>query len=157
MKTKQKKLTEVFGEIKQSPWNKAAAEWKSNIHWIKYSQKIALEVLEALDARKMNQRDLAEKMNVSPQVVNKWLKGKDNFTLDTISKFELALDIKLIHIVSNSSIGNDFNTERIPPFKGVYLRPKKIKPSSRQRRPISKSVGSEIQNYQLYSQIKYNG
>lgn len=154
MKTKQKTLEEVFGEIKQSPWNKAAAEWKANIHWIKYSQKIALEVLEALDSKEMSQKELADKMNVSPQIINKWLKGKDNFTLETISKFENALDIKLIHIITNTSHASDFSIERIPPFMGEYLRPKNEKKPQRNKESRMKSVVHKSMALQAYPQMK---
>lgn len=37
-------------------------------------------------------------MNVSPQQVNKWLKGKENFTFETVSKIEDALNIELLSI-----------------------------------------------------------
>ena len=46
----------------------------------------------------MTQKQLSEALNVSPQVVNKWLKGKENFTLETISKIETALETPLMQV-----------------------------------------------------------
>ncbi|PLX14061.1 MAG: hypothetical protein C0594_00540 [Marinilabiliales bacterium] len=46
----------------------------------------------------MTQRRLAEEMGVSPQYINKVVKGKENLTLETISKIESVLGITLIEI-----------------------------------------------------------
>jgi len=97
MSTKQK-LEELFGEIQESKWIAAARQRKENQHWLNYSQEIALTVLEQLDQKNITQKALAEKMNVSPQLVNKWMKGSENFTLETISKIEAVLGIKLLNI-----------------------------------------------------------
>lgn len=37
-------------------------------------------------------------MKLSPQQVNKRVKGKENFTLETLSKVEDALEIKLLSL-----------------------------------------------------------
>lgn len=39
---------------------------------------------------------LAAIMNVSPKQVNKWVKGKENFTLETLSRIEETLKITLL-------------------------------------------------------------
>ena len=44
----------------------------------------------------MTQASLAQKMECSQQYVSKVLKGKENLSLETISKIESALDIDLI-------------------------------------------------------------
>lgn len=76
-----------------------AIKWRrENRAWLRRSQGIALKILKTLREKSMSQKDLAAILDVSPQQVNKWLKGKENFRLDTISKFELALDIKLIEL-----------------------------------------------------------
>lgn len=120
MKTKQKTLEEVFGEIKQSPWNKAAAEWKTKTQWIKNSQKVALELLEILDQRGLSQKMFAEKLQVSPQQVSKWLSGKENFTFETIGNFEHTLQVKLIRILDASSDAKPVESAFIPPFMEIY-------------------------------------
>jgi antitoxin component HigA of HigAB toxin-antitoxin module len=102
MKTKKNNLEKVFGEIKQSSWNKAAMEWKTNLHWIKRSQKIALEILEILDQKGRTQKSLAPELGVSAQQVSKWLSGKENLTLETISNFERVLQVHLIEVLDCS-------------------------------------------------------
>ena len=45
----------------------------------------------------MGQKALAERMKCTQQYVSKILKGRENMPLDTLSKFEDALDINLIY------------------------------------------------------------
>ncbi len=76
-----------------------AIEWRNeNKAWLRKSQAIAFSILRLLKSKKMTQKQLAEALNVSPQVVNKWLKGKENFTLETISKLETALETPLMQV-----------------------------------------------------------
>ena len=44
----------------------------------------------------MTQASLAQKMECSQQYISKVLKGKENLSLETISKIEAALEIDLI-------------------------------------------------------------
>ncbi len=79
-------------------------KWRiENRAWLRRSQGIALKVLIRLDELKITQKDLAEKMNVSAQIVNKWVKGSENLTLETISKLEKALDIQLMIVPKDDS------------------------------------------------------
>ncbi|MFM9839199.1 MAG: helix-turn-helix transcriptional regulator [Cyclobacteriaceae bacterium] len=79
-----------------SGWAKKA-EWRSsNESWLDASFRIAVEILEALRVQKMTQKDLAEKVGVSAQQINKIVKGTENLTLETIYKIEEALGIKLM-------------------------------------------------------------
>lgn len=94
MSTKSK-LEKVFGEIRQSTWKDAAKKRKENQHWLHYSQQIAISMLEQMDKKGISQKDLAEIMQVSPQLINKWVKGNENFTLETISKIETALELRI--------------------------------------------------------------
>jgi transcriptional regulator with XRE-family HTH domain len=74
-------------------------KWRSdNREWLNHSRKIALMVLEALKEQRLSQKQLAEKMNVSPQMVNKWVKGSENLTIETISKLERALGIAILNL-----------------------------------------------------------
>lgn len=67
--------------------------------YTKISNKIAIVILTRLDELKWKQKDLAEKMEVSPQQVNKWVKGNENFTLDTLAKLNQVLGIELINVL----------------------------------------------------------
>jgi transcriptional regulator with XRE-family HTH domain len=87
---------------KKSDWlEKIKEKHQLNTSKKKRSQKIALRVLRVLRQKGLNQIDLAERMDVSAQLVNRWLKGRENFTLETIEKFEDALDIELIQVVES--------------------------------------------------------
>ena len=86
--------------ITPSKW-KEKAEWiKANQSWIKKSQQIALTVLSVMDELDWSQKKLAEQLNVSPQYVNKLLKGVENLSLETIAKLEKELNIELITVNS---------------------------------------------------------
>lgn len=76
-------------------WTERADYKKENRAWLRKSANIALEILEALGKKGMNQSELAEKLGVSRQQVSKILNGQENLTLETISKLELALGLKL--------------------------------------------------------------
>jgi transcriptional regulator with XRE-family HTH domain len=68
-----------------------------NKKWLSYSSNIALRVLAALEeSEQMTQKTLAEKVGVSPQYINKVLKGQENLSLQTIAKLSEALNIELI-------------------------------------------------------------
>lgn len=91
----------VTGE--PSDWKEDTKFRRENKKWLQYSQSIAFEILRELRLQGLSQKDLAIKIGVSPQQVNKWLKGFENFTIETISKLEDALGINLIKIQDESS------------------------------------------------------
>lgn len=64
----------------------------------KLSNLIAFEILERLDELGWKQKDLAEKIGVSPQQVSKWVKGNENFTLETLVGLSEVLDVELIAV-----------------------------------------------------------
>jgi len=66
---------------------------------LRKSMSVALRVLDILDERGLNQQDLADRMKVTRQHVNKVLKGQENMTFETIDKLESALGIELIQVV----------------------------------------------------------
>lgn len=76
---------------------------KENRAWLKKSQAIALKILQTLKAKKLRQKQLAEMLGVSPQQVNKWVRGNENFTLETISKIEDVLKVDLMNISFHKS------------------------------------------------------
>lgn len=79
-------------------WKEKVKRRKANRNWLQKSQQVAIKVLYTLDKKEMQQKDLAEAMNVSPQQVSKIVKGKENLTLQTISKLEQVLDISLFEV-----------------------------------------------------------
>lgn len=63
---------------------------------LRESQKIALKILSKLEELNWTQKDLAREMSVSPQHINKIVKGKENFSIDTQIKLQTILDIPIL-------------------------------------------------------------
>lgn len=98
-KAKAKVLAELNEIAKPSDAWLAEAQFRvANQHGLKHSQATALKILRTLRKQGKTQKQLAAALQVSPQQVNKWVKGKENFTFETIAKIEAALDIRLIEI-----------------------------------------------------------
>lgn len=98
---------------KPSGWLEKAKWREENKPWLDKSAKIALSILLELDARNLTQKDLAAKMGVSPQQVNKIVKGEENLTLETVSKIETLLGVSLIEVPTlqeNQKINYDLST-----------------------------------------------
>ncbi len=81
-----------------SGWLEDAKYRRANRKWLRKSQSIALRILDVLDEKGMQQKQLAEAMGVSPQQISKIVKGKQNLTLETISKLEQILGVALIEV-----------------------------------------------------------
>jgi transcriptional regulator with XRE-family HTH domain len=90
-------------------WFDEAFERQTRKTWSDRSFKIAVRILREIRHQKeingMTQKKLAELMDVSPQYINKVIKGKENLTLETISKIEQVLNIVLIEIPSIECAG----------------------------------------------------
>jgi len=62
-------------------------------------RRIILKIVRYMKDNKMNQKDLAEKLNVSPQYINKFLHGQDcDIKVSTAIRYGKILGIKLIDI-----------------------------------------------------------
>ncbi len=98
----EEKMNTVIGKLKEhasttpSKWREEAEYCRANKTWLRYSQHIALLMLDKMDMLGMNRKQLAEKMNCSPQYISKVLKGQENLSLETLSKIETALGISII-------------------------------------------------------------
>ena len=79
-----------------SDWKAKARYRRENRDWLKKSAAIAICVLDALKAQNLSQKDLAAKLDISPQQINKIVKGQENLTLETITNLEKALGIQII-------------------------------------------------------------
>lgn len=85
-------------EDDKGSWLEKARYRRENRSWLRKSQRIAVRVLSILNEKGMQQKELAEAMDVTPQQVSKIVKGKQNLTLETISKLELVLGVKLFEV-----------------------------------------------------------
>lgn len=74
-------------------------EWRrKNRRWLRKSQMIALAIMTEMETKKMTQRELAKRLDVTPQYVNKILRGQENLSIETIDRIEMALGIELMSI-----------------------------------------------------------
>lgn len=69
---------------------------KANREMLKESQNIAFKVLIRLNELGWSQKDLAGAMQVSPQQINKIVKGTENLTLETQVKLQSVLNIGIL-------------------------------------------------------------
>lgn len=137
MRTKNLENFQNLVSNENSGWLDKFLHYKANKKWLDNSSKVAVNVLEALKEKGMSQRDLAEKMGISAQQINKIVKGQQNLTFETVGKLEDALGITLIDIVGFKSTNNiktnatqikaiqKTNTEKIPvskPFSNDFVK-----------------------------------
>jgi ribosome-binding protein aMBF1 (putative translation factor) len=103
-----KKTIEIFNSYLvdgvDSAWRKDNAWRKANKAWLRKSAQIALKINRFLKDNKITQRQLAKALEVSPQQVNKLLKGRENLTLETVSKLETILGIELVSITNSQEV-----------------------------------------------------
>lgn len=94
----------ILGNIDfpKSPWQEEAQYRADNKKWLRRSQAISLAILRRIRELGITQKDLAERMQVSPQQIHKWVKGTENFRLETISKLEEALQFEMLNIIGIS-------------------------------------------------------
>lgn len=95
-KTIDKELSVLSQHEVKTGWKETAMWRRENRRWLRYSGYIALTVMHRLKDLNMSQKELAEKMNCSPQYISRLLKGSENLTLETISKLETCLDLDLV-------------------------------------------------------------
>lgn len=67
-----------------------------NRDMLRESQQIALKILLRLDELGWTQKQLAEKMEVTPQQVSKFVSGKANLTIESQIKLQNILDIPVL-------------------------------------------------------------
>jgi len=94
---------EIVAQLKEhqsatpSKW-KENAEWRiANKSWLRYSQHIAMLMLDKMEELGMTQKKLSELMGCSQQYVSKILKGQENLSLETLSKIERCLQLQLLN------------------------------------------------------------
>lgn len=95
--TKKEKFLKLVSDDKTNTVARAKIR-KQNRVFTRLSQQIALAILERLDEINWTQKRLADAMGVSPQQVNKWVKGGENFTIETLTSLEAVLNTTLIAV-----------------------------------------------------------
>lgn len=65
---------------------------------MEWSFHIADEIEDALKAKGMTQKELANRLGTSAAAVSRWLGGGHNFTLSTLAKISTELGVPLISV-----------------------------------------------------------
>ncbi|GAB5526270.1 MAG: hypothetical protein Roseis2KO_41420 [Roseivirga sp.] len=97
----EKKLQQLASQNPTSDWKQKVEHRRANKAWLDKSFETALRILDALEERGWTQSRLADEMGVSRQQVAKIVKGKVNFTYESICKLEKALGIQLVTILQS--------------------------------------------------------
>lgn len=111
MKTNDKELAVLKKYEIKTNWKEKSLYRRQNHKWLRYSGFIALAVIRRLKELNLTKKELAEKMNCTPQYISKLVKGSENLTLETISKLEESLELDLI--------SNSLTPERLYEIKEV--------------------------------------
>jgi transcriptional regulator with XRE-family HTH domain len=118
-----------------SNWMDQVEYYEKNKAWLDKSAEIAVRILSALRKLSLSQKDLAEMTGVSPQYINKVVKGQENLSLETICKIERALGINLVEV---------------PVFEDTQV-------ISQVEEPFSVSYTDMSKNFLIYSgKVRYN-
>ena len=97
MKQKTLEFLEAHQSETPSKWREEAEWRRENASRLRHSQQIAVKVLLKMKELQLTQKALAERMNCTQQYVSKILKGKENLSLDTMTRLEEALEISLVY------------------------------------------------------------
>lgn len=87
---------EKYQSSTPSRWREEAEYRGENRAWLRHSQYIAMLMLEKMDELSLTQKALAERMGCTQQYVSKILRGKENLSIETLSKIESALSLRLL-------------------------------------------------------------
>ena len=98
MRTREEIISKLNANSGDTPskWREKA-EWRNaNKSWLRYSQQIAMMMLDKMEELGLTQKSLAERMGCSQQYVLRVLKGTENLSIETISKIESALELEIL-------------------------------------------------------------
>lgn len=99
-------------------WMKEDEAAKRNEEKVRATTKIILHLIDYMESHQMSQTDLARKLNVTPQYINKLLHGQDtSFRIETAIEYGKLLGITLIEI-PDAPIGHP---SMYDVFYGTYM------------------------------------
>lgn len=100
MKSQQETIEKLkeYSSSTPSKWREKAIWRTENKAWLRYSQRIAMIMLDRMEELGLSQKSLAERMKCSQQYISRVLKGTENLSIETISKIETALEIELLSL-----------------------------------------------------------
>lgn len=104
MKTREEVIVKLSEHSSATPskWSEKAKWRQENKTWLRYSQRIAMMMLDRMELLGLTQKSLAEKMGCSQQYISRVLKGTENLSIETISKIESALELDILEPIFES-------------------------------------------------------
>jgi len=73
------------------------AKWRQdNEVWLKWSQGIAMKIIDYMQEHDLSRADIASRLGCSPQYVSKILSGHTNFSFKSIAEIEKCLNIQIM-------------------------------------------------------------
>ena len=73
------------------------AKWRQdNEVWLKWSQGIAMKIVDYMQEHNLSRADIASRLGCSPQYVSKILSGHTNFSFKSIAEIEKCLNIQIM-------------------------------------------------------------
>ena len=99
MKQKTLDFWEAHQSEKSSTFTEDAKWREDNEVWLKWSQSIALSIVDYMQANSLSRTDIAAKLGVSPQYVSRILSGNTNFSFKSIAEIEKKLGISCMGAV----------------------------------------------------------
>ncbi|MCF2603535.1 helix-turn-helix transcriptional regulator [Parabacteroides distasonis] len=99
MKQKTLEFLEAHQSEKPSTFAEDAKWREENEVWLKWSQSIALSIVDYMQANNLSRTDIATKLGVSPQYVSRILSGNTNFSFKSIAEIEKKLGISCMGTV----------------------------------------------------------
>lgn len=96
MKEKTLKFLERNLSSEPSKFAEEAKCRQDNEVWLKWSQGIAMKIIDYMQEHKLSRADIASRLGCSPQYVSKILSGHTNFSFKTIADIEKCLNIHIM-------------------------------------------------------------
>ncbi len=73
------------------------AKWRQdNEVWLKWSQGIAMKIIDYMQEHQLSRADIAVRLGCTPQYVSKILSGHTNFSFKSIAEIERCLNIHIM-------------------------------------------------------------
>ena len=91
-----RKNLEAHASATPSHWREKAEARRANKPWLRFSQQVAIAMLDRMEQLGLTQKKLAELMGCSQQYISKVLKGRENLSIETIFKIEDALQLHIL-------------------------------------------------------------
>jgi len=96
MKEKTLKFLERNLSSKPSTFSEEAKWRQDNEVWLKWSQGIAMKIIDYMQEHNLSRADIASRLGCSPQYVSKILSGHTNFSFKSIAEIEKCLNIQIM-------------------------------------------------------------